>query len=358
MFQQNYNPKTAILVTRYGCPYTCSNCIYNSDPSRLEKMDSRTVEKIIPWLSEKGFDSVIFSGGEPFLNRDIFSWIELASSLNLKAKLQSSYLGSFEKIEGNVNRLKNSGLEELITSVDMYHNQGKPKKMDDYIEYMKKIFIETMKKGISICCKNTWDFNQGEDSRTYINNFSSQFLSLLKKNKIVLIPNLFERRTYFFHMEDGINSFQSEDLPTLTTYDGNTIKIGRARSDSKISSEEDLPLSDYTPSCPIVRDNNIYGEGILTINPNLSVARCCSYEDNVSFSEQRIDPQNVYESLDRLFESINSFDSPWTNHDFLLELKQKGIRTGILDPNKIYSSCEICSTMMKDKDNIPIRFIQ
>lgn len=68
------------IYTNYDCNLRCSYCVAESSPSAPKRLISQgDVERIIDEAVELGFESVFFTGGEPFILDEIYAMLAYAS---------------------------------------------------------------------------------------------------------------------------------------------------------------------------------------------------------------------------------------------------------------------------------------
>lgn len=106
-------PSIVYFVTTYTCNLSCVYCYAESGPNRTMKEDLTTDEakKVIREIKDLGTKTVVFTGGEAFLRKDLFTLIEYSNEVGLEIKIITN--GSFIS---NIDIAKKlSSLTELIT---------------------------------------------------------------------------------------------------------------------------------------------------------------------------------------------------------------------------------------------------
>ncbi|MEX6703191.1 radical SAM protein [Peribacillus frigoritolerans] len=110
-------PSAVYFVTTYKCNLSCIYCYAESGPNRSMKEDLTTDEakKVILDIKGLGTKTIVFTGGEAFLRKDLMQLIEYSNEVGLEVKMITN--GSFIT---NVDIAKKlSSLTKLITiSVD------------------------------------------------------------------------------------------------------------------------------------------------------------------------------------------------------------------------------------------------
>lgn len=68
------------IYTNYDCNLRCTYCVAESHPRAPKRTISlTTVKRIIDEAEELGFDNIYFTGGEPFILKDIYAMLAYAS---------------------------------------------------------------------------------------------------------------------------------------------------------------------------------------------------------------------------------------------------------------------------------------
>ncbi|MDR4499561.1 MAG: methyltransferase domain-containing protein [Candidatus Scalindua sp.] len=74
------------IHTNNSCNLTCSHCLVNSSPQGDEGLSTDAIKKIINEAVELGTGRFFFTGGEPFIRKDIFELVEYVCNIK-KAEL-------------------------------------------------------------------------------------------------------------------------------------------------------------------------------------------------------------------------------------------------------------------------------
>ncbi|CAM4381093.1 radical SAM/SPASM domain-containing protein [Saccharibacillus endophyticus] len=106
-------PNTMYFITTYKCNLNCIYCYAESSPERSTCGDLNTEEAMDMFRSvqELGVKTVVFTGGEAFLRKDIFKLIEFVKSLKMRANVITN--GSLIQNKSIANKL--ASLADLIT---------------------------------------------------------------------------------------------------------------------------------------------------------------------------------------------------------------------------------------------------
>ena len=114
---------TVLMTSR--CSATCDHCCMNSGPSRTDVLDGQTITDVISDLHKRNpLKVVVFAGGEPTLAKNALrKAIRHCRSLGIISRLvtNASWATSFPKARKMVERLRESGLDEINFSADDYH---------------------------------------------------------------------------------------------------------------------------------------------------------------------------------------------------------------------------------------------
>jgi hypothetical protein len=168
------------IVTTHRCNFKCTHCYgeFNQKGDDLGLAEGlEAIKEYSTVQGEPGDKLVSFFGGEPTLNKHLFAYIKYASSLNIKTMITTN---AWWAVLGQeyINRLKYSGLQNVILSCDVYH--------------LKFICWEAIK----------WAYNQLSTAgiRAYFNWTSQYFIH--KKNKDVDFTKAIEEISPFIPRED------------------------------------------------------------------------------------------------------------------------------------------------------------
>lgn len=120
-------PREIILFSTNRCNLNCAMCLnaaYRSEHLARSDFNTNTLNKILPELKKyKPF--IYITGGEPFLNKDIFKFISILSTNNIFTSLTTN--GFY--LEEYAQKIINSGLEFISISLDHFeekkHDNGR-----------------------------------------------------------------------------------------------------------------------------------------------------------------------------------------------------------------------------------------
>lgn len=146
----NNHPYIAIIDPANICNLKCPLCpTGQGKQTKRGYMEVNLFKKIIGELSPYLFEVWLYNWGEPFLNKSIFEFIEIANRSNVSTTI-SSNLNVFP--EGYETDLLKSRLERLIVSFDgasqeSYSQYRRGGKLDQVIAHVKRIVDAKRKAG-------------------------------------------------------------------------------------------------------------------------------------------------------------------------------------------------------------------
>jgi radical SAM protein with 4Fe4S-binding SPASM domain len=107
------------------CNLHCKTCCYTSNDLKLPELSIEKVLAVIDEAISLGCKDIHFSGGEPFLRKDIFQLVEKVLSKNVHLRIQTN--GTL-LTKNNAKILREIGLKDLMISID-----GHTKETCDYL---------------------------------------------------------------------------------------------------------------------------------------------------------------------------------------------------------------------------------
>ena len=126
------------------CNLTCLHCYSNSAPHFRKELDTSRLKQFLEQAMTEGFDTVSFSGGEPFMYSNLLELLTYAKSIGYYTSVVTN--GMLLKSDKNQKALRN--IDVLAVSID-----GEP----DYHNYLRNLpqaFDKTL-EGIEIIKDNT-----------------------------------------------------------------------------------------------------------------------------------------------------------------------------------------------------------
>lgn len=97
------------------CNLFCKTCCYTSNELKLQELNTEKILAVIDEAISLGCKDFHFSGGEPFLRRDIFQLTEKVLSKNVHLRIQTN--GKL-LTKNNARKLREVGLKDLMISID------------------------------------------------------------------------------------------------------------------------------------------------------------------------------------------------------------------------------------------------
>ena len=118
--------KTLWINTGSACNLTCENCYIESSPSndRLAYVTTEEVQRLLDEIRDEGFGTqeIGFTGGEPFLNKEMLSILELCLSRGFRTLVLTNGMKTLLREQHAIDRLEEAypGLLKLRISLDHY----------------------------------------------------------------------------------------------------------------------------------------------------------------------------------------------------------------------------------------------
>jgi sulfatase maturation enzyme AslB (radical SAM superfamily) len=201
--------KTLWFNTGTLCNLTCSNCYIESSPKN-DRLEYISFEEFKTFINESiqnelGTKEIGFTGGEPFMNKDIFKMIKYSLDNDFKTLVLTNAMKPMMNNKSQLLRLNHLNLT-IRVSIDHYtkekHEEVRgPNSWEPMIDGLK--WLSENSFNYCLATRLMW----GEDEDTTRNNFQKfidQFnLKLNSKSKIQLVT--------FAEMD------VSQDTPEITT---------------------------------------------------------------------------------------------------------------------------------------------
>ncbi|MDD3895395.1 MAG: radical SAM protein [Syntrophomonadaceae bacterium] len=139
------NRPLVVWNTTNRCNLSCKHCYINAEDHDYRNELSNAEAKIfIRDLAEMGAPVLLFSGGEPFMRKDLFELGKLATDLGIRAVISSN--GTLINDE-TAKKIKAAGFQYVGISID-----GAPATHDDFRN--KKGAFDAAIRGVKACQKN------------------------------------------------------------------------------------------------------------------------------------------------------------------------------------------------------------
>jgi MoaA/NifB/PqqE/SkfB family radical SAM enzyme len=105
------------IYANYNCNLRCSYCVAESHPRASKRIISlATVKRIVDEAERSGFENIYFTGGEPFILKDIYEMLSYASDQLATTVLTNAMLFNDRRL-GQLSEIKNQRLT-LQVSLD------------------------------------------------------------------------------------------------------------------------------------------------------------------------------------------------------------------------------------------------
>ncbi len=177
---KNRVPLYSIIELTYRCNLNCIHCYIPKEYRRKKEISTEEFKKVILDIAELGGLYLIFSGGEPFLRKDIFELISFSKKLNFVVVVFSN--GSL--ITKNVaKKLNDSGVDKVEVSIygqEFVHDK-----------FVKKRVFKKVEKALALLKEYKINFALKTVLTNYNYNEYEKIVDLAKKFDVVLKNDLF-----------------------------------------------------------------------------------------------------------------------------------------------------------------------
>ena len=151
------------FVVTYACTGRCKHCSEGDHTSCGESIDLQIATDAVRRIAaEYDITTVMTFGGEPLLYPDtVCAIMNVASKMNIPRRqvITNGYFSKDDdKIREVARRLADSGVNDLLLSVDAFHQETIP------LETVKVFAYETKKNGVSIRLQPAWLISAAHDN--------------------------------------------------------------------------------------------------------------------------------------------------------------------------------------------------
>ena len=151
------------FVVTYACTGRCKHCSEGEHTSCGERINPQIAADAVRKIAaEYDIKTVMTFGGEPLLYTDaVYALMTTAKELNiLKRQLITNgyFSKNAEKIREVAERLAACGVNDLLLSVDAFHQETIP------LDTVKQFAAEAKKCGIPICLQPVWLVSAADDN--------------------------------------------------------------------------------------------------------------------------------------------------------------------------------------------------
>ncbi len=201
--------KTIWFNTGTLCNLSCKNCYIESSPKN-DRLAYLSFEEFKTFLKESsdnnlGTENIGFTGGEPFMNKDIIKMIEYSLNKNFKTLVLTNAMKPMMNKKKELYKINNSNLT-IRVSIDHYLKINH-EKIRGYNSW------DPMIKGLKWLCDNEFNYHLAtrlmwnEDEKIIRNNFKK----FLKNNNLNLNADSRTQLVTFAEMDEKF------DTPEITT---------------------------------------------------------------------------------------------------------------------------------------------
>jgi len=201
-FIESKKLKTLWFNTGTLCNLTCKNCYIESSPKndRLSYLSFDEFKKFVneSIQNEMGTEEIGFTGGEPFMNKDIFKMIKYSLDNGFKTLVLTNAMKPMMNNKNDLNKLNHLNLT-IRVSIDHYnkdkHEQIRgPNSWDPMIEGLK--WLSENKFNYCLATRLMWNEDE-ETTRRNFKKFIDQYqltLDVENKNQLVTFEEMDEKQ--------------------------------------------------------------------------------------------------------------------------------------------------------------------
>ena len=201
-FIESKKLKTLWFNTGTLCNLTCKNCYIESSPKndRLSYLSFDEFKKFVneSIQNEMGTEEIGFTGGEPFMNKDIFKMIKYSLDNGFKTLVLTNAMKPMINNKNDLNKLNHLNLT-IRVSIDHYnkdkHEQIRgPNSWDPMIEGLK--WLSENKFNYCLATRLMWNEDE-ETTRRNFKKFIDQYqltLNVENKNQLVTFAEMDEKQ--------------------------------------------------------------------------------------------------------------------------------------------------------------------
>lgn len=151
-------PSTAYFNIVRRCNAGCKYCLdWTNDPSPSTDLTIEKIEEILRSLKKLGVSEVVFSGGEPYLRKDIIKVLQLAKTFEFTARIITNGTAFTEK---NMLATIESGVTKIGVSIDSVDNVR--------FETIRGLNLELVKRNIGQLVKLREQHHKNLDLSLYV----------------------------------------------------------------------------------------------------------------------------------------------------------------------------------------------
>lgn len=201
-FIESKKLKTLWFNTGTLCNLTCKNCYIESSPKN-DRLSYLSYDEFKMFVNESiqnemGTEEIGFTGGEPFMNKDIFKMIKYSLDNGFKTLVLTNAMKPMMNNKNELNKLNHLNLS-IRVSIDHYnkdkHEQIRgPNSWDPMIEGLK--WLSKNKFNYCLATRLMWNEDE-ETTRRNFKKFINQYqltLDVENKNQLVTFAEMDEKK--------------------------------------------------------------------------------------------------------------------------------------------------------------------
>lgn len=201
-FIESKKLKTLWFNTGTLCNLTCKNCYIESSPKN-DRLSYLSYDEFKMFVNESiqnemGTEEIGFTGGEPFMNKDIFKMIKYSLDNGFKTLVLTNAMKPMMNNKNELNKLNHLNLT-IRVSIDHYnkdkHEQIRgPNSWDPMIEGLK--WLSKNKFNYCLATRLMWNEDE-ETTRRNFKKFINQYqltLDVENKNQLVTFAEMDEKQ--------------------------------------------------------------------------------------------------------------------------------------------------------------------
>lgn len=201
-FIESKKLKTLWFNTGTLCNLTCKNCYIESSPKN-DRLSYLSYDEFKMFVNESiqnemGTEEIGFTGGEPFMNKDIFKMIKYSLDNGFKTLVLTNAMKPMMNNKNELNKLNHLNLT-IRVSIDHYnkdkHEQIRgPNSWDPMIEGLK--WLSENKFNYCLATRLMWNEDE-ETTRRNFKKFINQYqltLDVENKNQLVTFAEMDEKQ--------------------------------------------------------------------------------------------------------------------------------------------------------------------
>lgn len=204
------------FVVTMACTGRCKHCSEGEHKTRGESIDKTTAAQAVRKIAaEYNIESVMTFGGEPLLCYETVCEIhQVARQMNIPYRqlITNGYFSKdFDKIKLVAQKITESGVNDILLSVDAFHQETIP------LEYVKVFALAVKETGVQLRCHPAWLVSPENDNpynnktRKILNEFNQIGIEASEGNVIFPSGNALKHLSEYFDLTSEQKSPYWED---------------------------------------------------------------------------------------------------------------------------------------------------